>query len=338
MHVSVGTACAKVLNLHGPVRIPGQAGPNDPAMSSKKIPLQDLDWDDLRVFLAVYRLGSLSQTARRMRLDHSTVSRRLAQLELSLGGALFERQRSGLKATELAATIHAHAETMEGAMIALRESLGGEAREPSGSVRVAMMEGIGSMFVARRLKPLHDRHPKLRVELVTSPSHVNVSRREADVFLSFFKPAGRGLHSHPVGTFRLSLYGSDAYFSEHGRPASVTELADHRFCGYIDDLVQVDAVRWLDEVITNPQLSFQSNSMIAQMTAAASGAGLVLLPRFSVVRESELQPVLEDEVRVSREIWISVHHDLQYSTRIRTVIDYLNRLLTSEQAWLNGAA
>lgn len=305
-------------------------------MTIKKIALRDLDWDDMRVFLAVARLGSLSGAARQLHQDNSTISRRIAQLELSLGGALFERHRSGLKPTELAESIEQHAQAMECAMVGLREVLGGEVREPFGQVRVATMEGIGSMYVARKLAPLVQKYPEVRIELVTSSQQVHVTRREADVFLSFFKPVASGLHTQSAGMFSLYLYGSQAYFDRCGVPASVADLEKHSFCSYIDDLVQLDAVRWLNEVITHPRLAFQSSSMLAQMAAASSGIGLVLLPRFAVIREVELRPVLADTVCVQREIWVSAHHDLRYSTRIRTVIDFLVHTLTQDQGWLNS--
>ena len=100
--------------------------------------------------------------------------------------------------------------------------------------------------------------------------------------------------------------------------------------------VQVDTVRWLDEVIVKPNIVFRSNSMIAQMTAAASGAGLVLLPRFSVQKENDLRPVLEHDVMVSRDLWLSVHHDLQFSSRVKVVMSYIKGLLEGDQHFLNG--
>ena len=306
-------------------------------MAVKKVRLEELGWDDLRVFLAVVRAGNLSRAAKQLRLDHSTISRRVAQLELCLGGPLFERRREGLRSTALAERILNHVETMEGGVIALRENLGGGTREPAGVVRVAMMEGIGSMYVARRLQPLTELHPLLRVELVTSAQLVNVSRREADIFLSFFKPAGRALDCEHVGEFALSLYGSQAYFDRYGEPTSADELPHHRFVGYIDDLIQVDTVRWLDEVIAAPTYAFFSNSMLAQMAAAAAGQGLVLLPRFAVVKENDLRPVLLHEVVVRREIWLSVHLDLRYSVRIKVVLQYLKDMVSRDRAYLNGA-
>jgi DNA-binding transcriptional LysR family regulator len=305
-------------------------------MTTKKIALGDLDWDDLRVFLAIARVGSLTEAARALKLDHSTVSRRLSQLEMCLGGALFERHRSGLKPTELAATILPHVETAERGVIGLRETLTGGADEPSGTVRIAMMEGIGSLYLARLLLPLMKRYPLLKLELVTSARQVNVSRREADLFLSFFEVTGPRMRCERAGSFTLSLYGSDAYFRELGEPASVDDLKNHRFTGYLEDMIQVSTVRWLEEVIAEPQMFFRSNSMIAQMTAAASGAGLVLLPRFAVEKEPALRPVLEREVVVHRDIFLSVHEDLQYATRIKAVVSYLKELLEADRSYLNG--
>jgi DNA-binding transcriptional LysR family regulator len=306
-------------------------------MTTKKVPLTNLDWDDLRLFLQIQRVGSLTQAARQLHVDHSTLSRRLGQLELCLGGPLFERKRSGLKPTELAHLLTNQAETMEAAILSLREQLGSDAgSEPSGSVRIAMMEGIGTTFVARHLESLLIQHAGLRIELVTSSSVVNVSRREADVFVSFFEPEGKGLTCEAAGSFALYLYAAPQYLAAHGTPDGLADLGQHQFVGYVDDLVQLDAVRWLDELVQRPRMRLQSNSMLAQMSAAASGLGLVLLPKFSVVQETGLVPVLATEAKVTRTLWLSVHHDLQYSGRIRAVMGYLQQLFAAQQPWLNG--
>lgn len=301
-------------------------------MGIKKIPIEELDWDDLKIFLAVVRSGNLSQAAKIVHVDHSTISRRISRLELCLGGALFERRKDGLQNTALADRIISQVEVMECGVVSLRENLtdnGG--REPAGVVRVAMMEGIGSLFVARKLVRLNGMYPLLRIELVTSPQLVNVNRREADIFLSFFKPIGRGMESERIGKFALSLYGSKEYFDKYDFPRKPADLVFHKFVSYIDNLVQVETVRWLDEVIKDPQIVFTSNSMLAQMNAAISGLGLVFLPRFAVANEQGLKPVLFDSVTAERELWLSVHGDLRYSTRINTVFNYLKDAISIEQ-------
>lgn len=300
-------------------------------MGIKKIPIEELDWDDLKFFLAVVRSGNLSQAAKSIHVDHSTISRRISRLELCLGGALFERRKDGLQSTPLADRILPQAEAMECGVVALRESLTGSSNaEPVGSVRLAMMEGIGSLFISRNLLKLADLYPDLRIELVTSPQLINVNRREADIFLSFFKPIGRGMESEQVGGFSLSLYGSQTYFNKKGCPSNIEDLMGHNFLSYIEDLIQVDTVRWLDEVIENPNVVFTSNSMLAQMNCAASGLGLVLLPQFAVVNEKSLVPIMPELIEVKRSLWLSVHADLRYSNRINTVFNYLKKLIASE--------
>ena len=284
-----------------------------------------LDWDDLRVFLDVARTGNLSQTSRRLRIDHSTVSRRISQLEQALGFGVFERTRSGFKLNDLGKRLLAHAEMIESAVLKVHAEVNETEPEAAGTVRLATMEGIASLYLAPRALLLKQAAPHITLELVTSPQLIHVNRREADLFLSFFRPPGQGLVSEKIGGFKLGLYAAAAYIDRKGVPASAAELADHDFITYIEDLIQVDTVRWLDEVVQNPRVVMHSSSMIAQRNAAIGGLGIVLLPRFAVHKTTPLVPILPDQAFTTREIWTSVHQDLQFAPRIRTVIAFLTR-------------
>jgi DNA-binding transcriptional LysR family regulator len=289
-----------------------------------------LDWDDLKVFLHAARGRSLGGAARRLRVDQSTISRRIAHLESTLGTALFERLPSGLRVNEAGERLLCHAERIESAVIAMREDVQGGGSRMAGRVRLATMEGIASLYLASRFSGLRQRHPNLTIELLTSPQTVSVNRREADLFLSFFVPTGQGMVSERLGCFQLGLYGSKSYFEREGMPEKPADLAQHSFVTYIDDLIQLDSVRWLDDVIRNPAVSFHSNSMIAQMNAAAGGVGLVLLPSFAVVGRDDLIPVLHDKMSTAREVWLNVHSDLQFVPRIRAVSGFLKATFKSD--------
>ncbi|WP_407181110.1 LysR family transcriptional regulator [Bradyrhizobium sp. STM 3562] len=287
-----------------------------------------LNWDDLRVFLTAARAGNLSQTAKRMRLDHSTVSRRIAQMEAALGIAVFERHRTGLKLNEIGERLLRHAERVESAVIAIREEASaGDAQELVGTVRLATMEGIASLYLAQRFANLRRIAPQLTIELVTSPQTVYVHKREADLFVSFFRPPGPGLISERIGKFRLGLYAARPYLDSHGTPATLRDLHEHWFVSYIEDLIQVDSVRWLADIIEHPKIAFHSNSMIAQMNAAAAGLGIVLLPGFAVAGRPDLIAVLPDVAATTREVWLNVHSDLQFAPRIRAVRAFLKNTL-----------
>ena len=288
------------------------------------------DWDDLKVFLHAARGGSLGSAAKRLRVDQSTVSRRIARLESTLGIALFERLPSGLKVTEAGDRLLCHAERIESAFIAIREDVQGGDSQTAGRVRLATMEGIASLYLAERLARLHRMHPNLTVELLTSPQTVSVNRREADLFLSFFRPSGQGMVSERIGCFQLGLYGSQSYLDRNGTPENASDLGRHSFITYIDDLIQLESVRWLDDIIKNPTVGFHSNSMIAQMNAAAGGLGLVLLPSFAVSTRPDLVPVLREKMSTTRELWINVHSDLRFVPRIRAVSNFLKSIFKAD--------
>lgn len=289
-----------------------------------------LDWDDLKVFLHVARGGSLASAAKRLRVDQSTISRRIAHLECTLGATLFERSPQGLRINEAGERLLCHAERIESAVIAMHQDVQRGGSRMAGRVRLATMEGIASLYLAFRFAPLRQRYPDLTVELLTSPQAVSVNRREADLFLSFFRPPGQGMVSERLGSFQLGLYGSQDYLAREGMPERPADLARHSFVTYIDDLIQLDSVRWLDDIIRNPPVSFHSNSMIAQMNAAAGGIGLVLLPSFAVTGRSDLVPVLHEKMSTTRDVWINVHSDLQFVPRIRAVSSFLKAMFKSD--------
>jgi DNA-binding transcriptional LysR family regulator len=291
-------------------------------------PLANLDWDDLRVFLEAARSRSVTRAARQLGIDHSTVSRRLSRLEYAVGAGLFERNREGLALTALGATVLRRAEELAAGIHNLRADMTG-AGDVGGTVRLATMEGIASLYLAPRLAALQATAPGLHVELVTSPQMVRVTRREADLFLSFFRPPGRGIACDRIGGFRTGLYAAPAYLERCGTSGDPASLAHHRFVGYVEELIQVEAVRWLEELVASPRLVFTSNSMIAQMGAAAGGLGIVALPLFAVNEASGLVPVLPS-LSGRRDLWLSGHPDTRGAPRIKALTQFLRGLIAAD--------
>ncbi|QKK27833.1 LysR family transcriptional regulator [Rhizobium hidalgonense] len=291
--------------------------------------IDHLDWDDLKLFLIVVRCKSVTGAARELKVSHSTVSRRLARLEYTVGGALVERTRDGLLLTPAGLVTMRRAEEIENGVNALRSDVSNR-DEVRGTVRLATMEGIATLYLSERLVELSSRYPDLDIELVTSPQTVRVARREADLFLSFFKPHGTALDSQLIGRFKTGLFASQVYLERNGVPSQAADLREHRFVGYIEELVQLESVLWLEELVPAPTMAFSSNSMMSQMFAASAGAGIVALPEFARSLKLGLIPVLE-ELRGEREIWMSAHHDLAYLPRVRVVKQFVKELLRRDE-------
>lgn len=285
------------------------------------------NWNDLRIFLEVGRSKTLAGAARRLQVDQSTISRRIAALEAALDIAVFERDHLGFRLTPKGSDLFDCVQEMEVGALALAESLGAKEHSPAGRVRVATMEGIATLYLAGEFAHLRSRHPKLQIELVTSANLVHVNRREADLFISFFPAEGRGLQSTLLGKFGLHLYAAPAYLKARGTPQSITDLDQHDFVSYVDDLVQLNTVRWLFEAIPKPRIVFHSTSMLSQMFCAADGGGIVMLPAFARPERFGLASILREQIDVTREVWLTVHRDLQYAGRIKAASSFIVEIL-----------
>lgn len=293
-------------------------------------------WDDLRVFLEVARQGSVHSAAKRLKLDHSTVCRRIDKLETHLSLKLLDRTRRGVVVRSEAKSLLKHIREMENHASYFEDVVTRETAETPQTVRVATMEGIASCYLARRLTALEQFSTKVNIELVSIPQTVDLSRKEADIFISFYNPNSRGLKSALFGKFSLFLYCSPDYLRKHGTPHNREELQSHTYVGYIEDLLAIHAVRWLDEVVLNPKMSFQSNSILAQRNAAAEGMGIVLLPTFVAAGVSGLQRVLPDQISVRREIWVSVRTEQSHLARIKTVTQFMKHIINADTDFLMG--
>lgn len=292
-------------------------------------------WDDLRVFLEVARQGSVHAAAKRLRLDHSTVCRRVGKLESLLSVKLLNRTRKGVTVRADVHELLKHIENMDVHANALEDAIVRGSAGGSQLVRIATMEGLASQYVAHRLSLLPQFDPSVRLELVSIPQTVDLSRKEADIFLSFFNPRTPGLTSKRVGSVAMHLYCSPSYVRRRGMPLMLADLADHDFAGYIEELLTIDAVRWLDELVENPRMVFCSNSILAQCNAAVGGLGIVMLPTFVASGVHGLQRLFPD-MSVQRDVWLSVRTEQTHLPRIKAVTKFLTHIFEMDREYLLG--
>jgi DNA-binding transcriptional LysR family regulator len=163
---------------------------------------------------------------------------------------------------------------------------------------------------------------------------INLTKREADVCISFVPLAGPRLSVKKAGEFKLGLFASTNYVVERGAPHSMDELKRHDFIDYVDDLVAIQPVQWLHDVLIPENVVFRSTSMAAQQNAIGAGRGIGLLPFFSAKKDPRLVRLMKDVV-VSRSLFISVHEDIEYMGRVRTLLRFLHDTFKADQFFLN---
>jgi DNA-binding transcriptional LysR family regulator len=297
--------------------------------------LDQINWDDLRYFLAVARAGRLSAGAQALKCNQSTVARRIDRLEETLNTRLLFRSTGGVSLTSPGMLLLEHAERVESQLLGAAESFDGDAQHPSGIVRVATPEAFGSFLVARNIHLLHESSPDVQLELIPSAQPISLSKREADLMVSLHRPQQGRLKVRRLADYRLSLYASRDYVARYGMPTSPDELQKHKFVWYIDDLLQANEFRYLRQIVADAQIAFSSSSIVAQHEAVTSGVGIGLMHRFMAATDDRLIPLLPD-VTIDRTYWVMYRTDQQGVSRIRAVLSFLDRVMQLNRASLLG--
>jgi DNA-binding transcriptional LysR family regulator len=281
-----------------------------------------MNWDDVRIFLAVARAGQILGAARRLELNHATVSRRVAALEDSLGAKLFRRLTTGSELTPAGERFLAVAERMEADMIAARAELAGGDEAISGTVRIGAPDGFGVAFLASRLGALTAQHRDLRIQLVPVPRSFSLSRREADIAITTERPSEGRLVAQKLVDYSLGLYASRDYAQANGLPATQAELQNHRLIGYVPDLVFSPSLAYAQEFSPDWDAAFSISSALGQVEAVRSGAGIGILHAFIARSLPELMPV-QAAKPIRRAYWLVYHESVRPLLRIQVVAGFI---------------
>lgn len=242
-------------------------------MSKSKSP-SPLEWDQVRVFLAVAKEGQLAAAAARLGLDVSTVSRRVDRIEAELGVHLFDRTREGTVMTAAAEAMVPAAEEMERAMSGFLGAVGAVETEAEGVVRVTAPPGVADTFIAPLLPDFHRRYPGVRIELDAAVAYADLTRREADIAVRVMRPRSGDLVVTKLVSTRSIPMTSPAYAKELG---ALERVEDARWIGWGPDLAHIPVAAWLSKhVAVEPVL--RTSHFGCQLAAARAGLGVVLAP------------------------------------------------------------
>src|SRR5262249_49144431 len=276
-----------------------------------------IDWDDFRFVLAIVRGGSVSAAAKQLAVDHATVIRRVDRLERHLSAKLFDRRKTGYLLTEAGQRVADSAEAMESTIVANQEQVGGSLARLTGTVRIGAPDGFGTSFLAPRLAPFAERYPELDLQLVATARLFSLSKREADIAISLTMPKEGRIVGRKLLAYSLGLYAASAYLDRFPPIRSRQELPQHRFVGYIEELLFTPELDYLPLVSPRISARFRSANLIAQLNATLAGFGIAVLPHFMATEHPGLRPVLPGEISITRTFWMLMHADSKDLARIR---------------------
>ena len=299
--------------------------------------MQAMHWDDLQFFLSLARTGLLTNAARHLDVDATTVGRRIRRLERSLGGqTLFVQGRDGHALTEAGRRLLARVETIEREADAIAaggdQAIGEDVR---GHLRVSASEGFGTWLVAHHLGEFATSHPHLTIDLAANSGFLDPSRREADVAILLARPQRGPLITKKLTDYRLCLYAAADYLARHAPIAGRSDLPAHRMIGYIPDLLYSPELNYLDELGPAIDARLRSSSINAQYRLIAAGAGIGVLPCFIGDRDAGLVRVLPD-LAITRSFWLVTHQDSRHLPRNALFVEWLSALVARQRGRLLG--
>lgn len=294
------------------------------------------DWEDLRLFLETTRHSTLAEAAARLRIDPTTLGRRLKRFEQEIGTNLFERAQQGLRLTPTGQRLASYVEQMEDSSLQALEAIKGVGGHLRGTVRISTAEGFGAYIVAPALAEFVRLHPGIDIDLVASSGFLSVSKREADIAILLARPTTGRLFAQKLGNYALMLYASRRYLRAAPEIRTVQDLQKHRLVGYVDDLIYSPKLRYLDELPVALSPSIKSSSIIGQYQAVKAGAGLCVLPCFLADQDKSLVRVLPGEIRIERAFWLAVHEDIRSFARVKAVLDFLVATAQAKHELLMG--
>ena len=285
-----------------------------------------MDWDNLRYFLELARAGTLAAAARRLAVEHTTVSRRIQALEKQMGATLFAREAGGHRLAEAGRHLLPSVEAMEAAVLGVERAAPTPGGGPSGLVRVGATEGFGTLILAPHLARLTQKHPHLSIDLLALPRMLHLSRREADIVISLERPRRGSVIVTKLADYTLHLYGQREYLARRPLVATREDLRHHAFVSYVDDLLFTKELQFLDQIYPPERFAMRSTSVTAQYEAVRAGAGLAVLPAFLADADPVLARVLPQEARFTRTFWMSMPAEAKHLARMQAVWSFLKEV------------
>lgn len=286
-----------------------------------------MDWNSLKVFLAIARCGSLSGAANELVVNHSTIFRRLHAFEETIGGKLFERVNNSYELTALGYELFELAQNIENSFDGIERHIVGKDFQPKGVVKITAPNNIAYRYLPRYISDFNDKYPDIRIELLVSNQEFNMSNRQADIAVRATGSPPEHLIGKQVNTLSWSVFGSEKYEDKFGLPTNIDELKNHTLIGAAGIMNRLPAFIWLEKHYSS-QIITRSDDLTAMSYLVESGQGLACLPddqcRPEIMR---LFPIQESQ---TSHLWLLTHPDLRNVERIKLVMQHLTDAFSSE--------
>ncbi len=292
-----------------------------------------MDWNALKVFLAIADTGNLAAAARQLGVNHSTVFRRLNAFEQEAGGRVFERLPQGYKLTSMGDELLEVAVKIAAAFDDLDRRIIGKDFRPKGVVKITAPNNIAYRYLGRYITDFNRLYPDIKIELLVSNLEFNMNDRRADIAVRATAAPPEHLVGRQISSISWGVYASRSYQDNFGLPMDITELGQHPLIGACGEMCKLAAFVW-QEKHHQQQIITRCDDLSAMAGFAEAGQGLALLPddqkRPGIMRLFSFMP------GKTSELWLLTHPDLRHVERIKLLMQHLAAAFADEEMYINA--
>lgn len=295
------------------------------------------DWNDLKYLVALAEHGSTLAAARALKVNASTVQRRLLELEERIGQALVRREPTGYHLTDYGRELVPLAHGVADSVSRLEQHVQARRHELVGVIRVTCPEPLAQRIIKTQLLDrFQARHPGLRVEWVMSDKYLDIARGDADVALRSGDVDDSELVGRKVADSLWGVYASCVYLAQHGRPDRIEDLARHAIIGFEESMANHRAMTWLRAVAPDARIVARNNSVLGLLYSAKAGLGIAPLPMPLGNGEPELVQLFGPVPELTR-IWrLLTRSEIRHTPRIAAFFDFVVEEIDALRPILTG--
>ncbi|VAW77889.1 Transcriptional regulator, LysR family [hydrothermal vent metagenome] len=286
--------------------------------------MNGINWDGFRYFVAAAETGSLSAAAKVLDSNQPTVGRYIDTLESELGLKLFQRHAKGLTLTQEGAYILDQSLSMRSLVLKSQRSVQGSEQEVSGTVKIAVPEGLCHEVLLTGLPNFYDQYPGICLVLNVSTTTASLTSGDADVAIRLFRPDDANLVVKHLGDMPMGLYASSGYCKVNKMPENTDELKSHRIIAYGGGLAGLSENQWLAKHSSPSHCVLRSDSTVTRLKATLMGVGISIQPHIFSTTNNSLCRLIEAAQIPGHKIWLVYHNDLRDTGRVRAVVDFVS--------------
>ena len=287
-----------------------------------------MNWDDLRIFLAVARSGSISGGARQLGVQHSTVSRRLRAMESGLGVRLLERKKSGYELTAAGENMKLSAEKIEQEVLEVDGALGGRDARLKGELRVTAINNMASTVLMPMFASFSTKYPDVDVHIMVSNQYASLPEREADVAIRLTNTPTDTLFGKRLTTVASTIYGSHGYVAALRKRGGEPKWLGVECCGFHRS--------WTKDACGGQHHNFFADDTLLTRAALKQGLGVAYLPCFMGDADGDLDRYCPPDPALNLGLWLLLHPDLRRNARVQAFRDHMAREIAAQKDLFEG--